>query len=87
MEKEKIDRINELARKAKTTELTAAEKEEQQGLRREYIDAMKASLAAQLDHMVIVDGAGNQQPVIKKGNGGEGHHPHGCCCGDPHCRH
>ena len=48
MTQEKIARINELAKKSKTTGLTEAEKAEQQALRREYIDDMKASLRAQL---------------------------------------
>jgi uncharacterized protein YnzC (UPF0291/DUF896 family) len=51
MEQKKIDRINELARKAKEGELTPLEKEEQQLLRREYIDAYKASLRAHLEHI------------------------------------
>ncbi len=54
--KEKIDRINALARKAKTEEgLTAAEKDEQAKLRREYIDAFKANLRAQLDRIEFVE--------------------------------
>ena len=45
-----IDRINQLARKSRTPEgLTDAEKAEQQKLRREYIEAYKASLRGQLD--------------------------------------
>lgn len=52
---EKIKRINELARKSKAEGLTDAEKEEQQILRREYIDAFKANLRAQLDHIEFVD--------------------------------
>lgn len=51
MEQKKIDRINELARKAKELGLTDAEQEEQQCLRREYIDAYKASLRAHLEHI------------------------------------
>ena len=39
-----IQRINELARKAKAEGLTPAEKEEQQKLRREYIAAVKMNL-------------------------------------------
>ena len=46
MTQEKIARINELAKKSKTTGLTEAEKAEQQALRREYIDDMKASRSA-----------------------------------------
>ena len=47
MTNEKIARINELAHKSKTTGLTEAEKAEQQALRREYLDDIKASLRAQ----------------------------------------
>ena len=54
MEQSKIDRINQLARKAKTPEgLTAEETSERDALRREYVDAFKASLTAQLDNTVI----------------------------------
>ena len=54
MEQKKIDRINELARKAKTPQgLTPEELRERDILRREYIDAFKASLTAQLDRTVV----------------------------------
>ena len=52
---EMIDRINELARKAKTEGLTEEEKTEQQKLRRAYIDAFKANLRAQLDAIKVVE--------------------------------
>ena len=38
MEKEKINRINELARKSKTEKLTDEELAEQKALRQEYIN-------------------------------------------------
>lgn len=46
-----IQRINELARKAKAEGLTPVEKEEQQKLRREYIAAVKMNLRTQLDNI------------------------------------
>ena len=46
-----IQRINELARKAKAEGLTPAEQEEQQKLRREYIAAVKMNLRTQLDNI------------------------------------
>ncbi|MBQ1396007.1 MAG: DUF896 domain-containing protein [Eubacterium sp.] len=55
MTQEMIDRINELARKAKAEGLTEEEKEEQQKLRRAYIDAFKANLRAQLDSIKVVE--------------------------------
>lgn len=48
MEQKKIDRINELAHLSKERPLTPEEKEEQQALRREYLDAIRASLLSQL---------------------------------------
>ncbi len=56
MTKEKIARINELARKSRTAEgLTEAEKAEQAVLRQEYRDSVKASLEGQLKNIEIVD--------------------------------
>lgn len=56
MTKEKIDRINELARKSRTAEgLTEAEKAEQAALRREYRDGVKANLEGQLKNIEVVD--------------------------------
>lgn len=50
-----IKRINELAKKAKGQGLTEEEKAEQQVLRRKYIDAMKASLKANLDSIKYIE--------------------------------
>lgn len=47
------DRINELARKAKTQGLTDEEKEEQKKLRRAYIDSVVGNLRAQLDNTYV----------------------------------
>lgn len=66
MTKEKINRINELARKSKTVGLTDDEKSEQAVLRREYIDSFKASLVSQLENTYIVDENGNRKKVEKK---------------------
>lgn len=66
MDQKKIDRINELARKSKTEGLTEEEKAEQAVLRREYIDAVKASLTANLDNTYIVDAKGNKRKLGHK---------------------
>ena len=66
MEQKKIDRINELARKAKTTPLTEEEKAEQAALRREYIDSVVGSLKGHLDSTYIVDEKGNKTKLRKK---------------------
>ncbi len=66
MEQKKIDRINELAKKAKEQGLTQAEIEERDVLRREYINSYKASLVSQLENTYIVDEKGNKTKVTKK---------------------
>ena len=51
MDKNKINRINELYKKSKTTGLTEAEKEEQQKLRTEYRMAIIGNLTGELNTM------------------------------------
>ena len=65
MEQARIDRINELARKAKTQGLTPEESAERDALRREYIDSVKQSLKAQLDNTYYLDEQGNQVPLSR----------------------
>ena len=63
MKQEKIDRINELARKAKTVGLTPEENEERAVLRRAYIDSVVGDLRQQLDNTYIVDSKGNKRKL------------------------
>ena len=67
MDQKKIDRINELARKAKAEGLTEAETAERAALRREYIDAVVGSLKGNLDNTYYVDEKGNKEKLKKKG--------------------
>ena len=66
MKQERIDRINELARKAKAEGLTEEELAERDVLRREYIDSVKAALCSHLDNTYIVDEKDNKRPLHKK---------------------
>ncbi len=66
MTQEKIERINELARKKKTVGLTQEELREQEILRREYIDGFKASLISQLENTYIVEPDGTKRKVTAK---------------------
>lgn len=67
MTQEKIQRINELAKKSRTPEgLTSEEKLEQAALRREYIDAMKQSLKNQLDASVVIRPDGTSYKLTQK---------------------
>ncbi len=61
-----IDRINELARKAKAEGLTEEEIKERDILRRAYIDSFKESLVGQLENTYIVDEKGNKKKVQRK---------------------
>ena len=64
---EQINRINELARKAKTPEgLTEEELKERDILRRAYIDSFKESLVGQLECTYSVDEKGNKKKVQRK---------------------
>ncbi len=66
VEQSRIDRINELARKAKAEGLTPGEVRERDALRREYVAAIRASLTAQLDHTYIEDGQGNRRKLKRR---------------------
>lgn len=59
--KEKIDRINELAKKSKIQQLTAEEKEEQQELRADYLAAFRENFRGHLDSIRFVE----DEPVEK----------------------
>lgn len=64
---EKIDRINALARKAKTPDgLTAEELQERDALRKEYVAAVRENLTAQLDNTYIQYPDGTRKKVEKK---------------------
>ena len=63
MSKTRLERINELARKAKTEGLTPEEIAERDVLRREYVNAVLGNVRAQLDSTYVVDEEGNKRPL------------------------
>lgn len=64
---EQIDRINALARKAKTPEgLTPGERTEQVILRQAYVAAVRKNLEAQLDNTYIVEPDGTKHRLTPK---------------------
>ena len=68
MDQKKIDRINELAHKAKTAEgLTPEELREREALRREYIDAVVGNLRHELEHTYVVDEHDSKRKLRGKG--------------------
>lgn len=66
MATDRLNRINELAHKAKTEGLTAEEEAERDQLRKEYLTAFRQNLQAQLDSIVVVDEHGNRSGLKKK---------------------
>ena len=66
MEKEKIDRINELARKRKAEGLTSEEQAEQETLRKEYITGFRNNLQELLDSVVVQNPDGTRRRLQKK---------------------
>ena len=65
MEKEKLDRINFLAREAKVRKLTDEEKAEQTALREEYLAEFRLSFGGILDNTVIKRPDGTKEPLKK----------------------
>lgn len=55
MEKLKIDRINELAKKSKTIGLTSEEVLEQRELRQEFLQEIRRDVRSQLESIEIID--------------------------------
>ncbi|WP_338469429.1 DUF896 domain-containing protein [Niallia sp. XMNu-256] len=59
LSKEKLARINELAKKAKQTGLTETEAKEQSKLRGEYLQTFRSSMLNTLKSVKVVDPEGN----------------------------
>jgi len=66
MDANKLQRINELARRAKAEGLTEAERKEQAELRQEYIEAVRRNLRGQLDNIDVVNPDGSIENLGEK---------------------
>lgn len=55
MTQEKLNRISELSRKSRTTELTAEEKAEQKALREEYLADIRKNFRSTLESIEFTD--------------------------------
>lgn len=68
MDKKKIERINELARKKKAGKLSDAEAAEQAELRHEYLAEFRENMKAMLDHTLIQEPDGTRHALRQKDN-------------------
>ncbi len=59
LSKEKMARINELAKKKKAGQLTEAEAKEQTQLRKEYLDTFRNTMRATIENVKVIDEEGN----------------------------
>ena len=67
MNKEKIDRINELAHLARERTLTEAELSERAALRKEYIEEFRRGTIELLENTYIQTPDGKKHPLPRKG--------------------
>ncbi|PYZ98110.1 hypothetical protein CR205_05810 [Alteribacter lacisalsi] len=65
LSKDKIARINELARKSKSEGLSLKETAEQKELRQEYLKSVRSSFKNQLHSVKVVDDEGNDVTPAK----------------------
>lgn len=66
MDPKKIERINELARRKKAGILTKEERDEQDALRKEYLDEYRNNLKAMLDSIIVQEKDGTRHPLQHK---------------------
>lgn len=55
----KLDRINELSKKSKTSGLSQAEATEQQELRQEYLKVFRSTIRDTIEHVKVIDPNGD----------------------------
>ena len=66
MEKEKINRINELAKKSREAGLSESKATEQAALRAEYIAEIRSQIRGQLDNTAIERPDGTREKVSER---------------------
>lgn len=66
MKQEKIDRINQLARKSKAEGLTEKEKQEQALLRQEFLADVRRNFKSQLDNIDVINPDGSIENLGEK---------------------
>lgn len=66
MEKQNLERINQLSRIARERDLTPEEAEERQQLRQNYLRQFRERFRAQLESTVVVYPDGSREPVRER---------------------
>ena len=66
MAEDRVERINALARKAKTVGLTQEEKAEQKRLREEYLAGFRKNLSEMLDNTYVREPDGTEHKLERK---------------------
>lgn len=69
MDRQNIERLNELSRLARQRALTEEEAAERHERRQKYLEAFRKSLKAQLDNTVIRYEDGSEEPLRRNGDG------------------
>ena len=59
LEKSKMERLNELAKKKKAGMITESEIQEQTMLRQEYLAVFRGGMKETIEHMKVIDPEGN----------------------------
>jgi uncharacterized protein YnzC (UPF0291/DUF896 family) len=60
LSKNKMNRINELAKKSKASGLTESEAKEQTRLRKEYLETFRQSMKGTIENTRVFDSEGNE---------------------------
>jgi uncharacterized protein YnzC (UPF0291/DUF896 family) len=60
LSKNKMNRINELAKKSKASGLTESEAKEQTKLRKEYLETFRQSMKGTIENTRVFDAEGNE---------------------------
>lgn len=58
LSKDKLERINELSRKSKSTGLSIEEAKEQTQLRKEYLSSFRSSMRETIENVKVIDPEG-----------------------------
>ena len=66
MDKQKIERINELSRLSRQRELTDEEAQERELLRGEYLAAFRKNLTDQLENTYVLYPDGTKKPLTRR---------------------